>query len=200
MARFAIAAVCGGAAGIRAEGPDNVREIRAAVRAPIIGIRKLMQSDGRVLITPSFEDAAELMAAGADMIALDVTKRGQSHGALERIKRIADELQTPVLADIATIDEALAAAGAGADFVLTTMRGYTDDTAHISEFDLPFVRELVRESPVPVIAEGRIDTPELARAALDAGSYAVVVGSAITRPSTIARRFAQALSSQAEEE
>jgi putative N-acetylmannosamine-6-phosphate epimerase len=73
------------------------------------------------------------------------------------------------------------------------MRGYTDETSSVRSFDAPFIRELVHCSPVPVIAEGMIDTPEQAHAALAAGAYAVVVGSAITRPVTIARRFAETL-------
>jgi len=193
MARFAIAAVEGGAAAIRAEGPENVRAIRAVVSVPIIGIRKIRHSDGERLITPTFEVAQELVEAGATMIALDVTGRGRRLGAIERLRRIRNELGVPVLADIATLDEALTAAYAGADFVLSTLRGYSEDTAHVNEFDAGFIRALARQSPAPVIAEGMIETPEQARAALDAGAYAVVVGSAITRPTTIARRFASAL-------
>jgi putative N-acetylmannosamine-6-phosphate epimerase len=190
MAKFAASAVAGGAAAIRAHGADDIRTIRRAVGVPIIGIWKQMQSDSKILITPSFESAQELVAAGADMIALDVTRRGQQYGALERVRRIRQELEVPVLADIATLDEALAAARAGADFVLSTLRGYTDETSGVRSFDLCFIQELVDRSPVPVIAEGMIDTPEQAHAALAAGAYAVVVGSAITRPVTIARRFA----------
>lgn len=193
QARFAISAVNGGAAGIRAEGPADVRAIRAVVSVPIIGIRKIKQDDGRMLITPTFESARELFSAGADMIAMDVTARGRRLGAIERLGRIRRELHIPVLADIATIEDAMAAADVGADAVLSTMRGYTDETAHIRSFDPEFIRELVRHSPVPVIAEGMIETPEQAREALDAGAYAVIVGSAITRPVTIARRFASAL-------
>ncbi len=183
----------GGAAGVRAQGPDDVRAIRAVVSVPIIGIRKAIHEDGRTLITPSFESARELVDAGAGMIALDVTARGRRLGAVERLRRIRDELRIPALADIATLDDAMAAAEAGADAVLSTMRGYTEDTSHIRNFDPGFIRELVRYSPVPVIAEGMIETPEQARAALDAGAFAVIVGSAITRPVTIARRFADAL-------
>jgi putative N-acetylmannosamine-6-phosphate epimerase len=198
QARFAMSAVDGGAAAIRAQGPDDVRGIRAVVSVPILGIRKIMQPDGRVLITPTFESARELCEAGADMIALDVTARGQQLGAIDRLQRIRRELNVPVFADIATVDEALAAADAGADAVLSTMRGYTCDTDDVRSFDCAFIRDLVRNSPVPVIAEGMIETPEQARAALDAGAYAVVVGSAITRPITIARRFARALEDSAE--
>ncbi len=193
QARFAIAAVDGGAAGIRAQGPGDVRTIRDAVPVPIIGIRKIKQSDGRMLITPTVESARELFHAGADIIAIDVTGRGRRLGASDRLKRIRRELNIPVVADIATIDDAMAAVEAGADAVLSTMRGYTDDTAHVCSFDREFICDLVRLSPVPVIAEGMIETPEQARGALDAGAYAVIVGSAITRPATIARRFAYAL-------
>lgn len=193
MARFAMAAVEGGAAAIRAEGPENVQAIRAVVQVPIIGIRKIRHSDGERLITPTFEAAQELVEAGATMIALDVTARGQRLGAIHRLRRIRNELAVPVLADIATIDEAMTAAQAGADFVLSTLRGYSEDTSYVNEFDAGFIRALARQSPAPVIAEGMIETPEQARAALEAGAYAVVVGSAITRPTTIARRFAAAL-------
>ena len=193
QSRFAISAVDGGAAAIRAQGPDDVRAIRLVVNVPIIGIRKIKQHDGRMLITPTFESAQELCEAGADLIAMDVTARGRRLGAAARLARIRSDLKVPVMADIATLDDAMAAAQAGADAVLSTMRGYTDDTAHILAFDCDFIRELVRESSVPVIAEGMIDTPEKARKALDAGAYAVIVGSAITRPATIARRFSIAL-------
>jgi putative N-acetylmannosamine-6-phosphate epimerase len=193
QARFAVAAVDGGAVGVRAQGRDDVRAIRLAVTVPIIGIRKAKQDDGRMLITPTFESARELVEVGADIIAMDVTARGRRLGAMERLARIRGELKVPVMADIATLDDAAAAEDAGAAAVLSTMRGYTDDTAQIREFDCDFIRELVRQSSVPVIAEGMIDTPEKARMALDAGAYAVIVGSAITRPSTIASRFAHAL-------
>jgi putative N-acetylmannosamine-6-phosphate epimerase len=191
--RFAVSAVEGGAAGIRAQGPADVRAIRAAVRVPILGIRKIKQQDGKMLITPTFEAAWELVSAGADMVALDLTARGCRFGAMDRLRQIQQDLKVPVMADIATLDEALAAADAGADAVLSTMRGYTDDTAHIRAFDLGFIGELVRRVPVPVIAEGMIETPQQARSAMVAGAYAVIVGSAITRPVTIARRFANAL-------
>jgi putative N-acetylmannosamine-6-phosphate epimerase len=197
MAKFAVAAVEGGAAAIRARGPEDIRAIRGVVKAPIIGIWKEIQDDGRVLITPTFESARELVEAGAGLIALDVTRRGRRYGAIERLQRIGRELRVPVLADIATLEEALIAADAGADFVLSTMRGYTRDTADVCLFDLPFIEELARRSPVPVIAEGKIEWPDQARAALEAGAYAVVVGSAITRPVTIARRFADAVESAA---
>jgi glucokinase-like ROK family protein len=193
MDRFAQAALAGGAGGIRANGVHDVRAIRSAVNLPIIGIQKVLHQDGTILITPSFESARALVEAGAGMIALDCTKRGQQYGALERLARIKAELHVPVLADIATLEEAQAAAQAGADLVLSTMRGYTADSAEALRFDPRFIEDLVRAVSIPVIAEGRIDRPELARQAIEAGAFAVVVGSAITRPHMVTRLFADAV-------
>ncbi len=194
MARFARAAVDGGAGGIRAHGPADVAEIRAAVDVPILGIHKETIGDGAILITPAFERAQALAAAGADAIALDCTARGIRHGALERLRRIRRELRLPAMADIATVEEAEAAAAAGADFVLSTMRGFTAETTQFAgAFEPEFVAELARRLAVPVIAEGRIAAPGEARAAMEAGAWAVVVGTAITRPHEIARAYARAI-------
>jgi glucokinase-like ROK family protein len=193
IARFAEAAVAGGAAGIRANGPDDIRAIRRIAAVPIVGIQKSIHEDGRTLITASFESARALVEAGADMVALDCTVRGRQCGAFDRIRRIREELGVPVLADIATQDEAAAAADAGADIVLSTLRGYTSDTENVTAFDARFIEELVRRLAVPVIAEGRILSPEQAREAMAAGAFAVIVGTAITRPKDIARAFATAV-------
>lgn len=196
IARFAEAALAGGAAGIRANGAADIRAIRRITRAPILGIEKVLLEDGKVLITPSLEAARALVEAGADMVAVDTTLRGQRHGALERIRRIKEELAVPVLADIATVEEALTAARAGADFVLSTMRGYTPETAHVAGFEPSFIEQVVRVCPVPVLAEGRIHTPQEARDAIAAGAFAVVVGTAISRPHDITRAFAEAIEKQ----
>ena len=193
MARFARAAVEGGAAGIRANGVDDVRAIRQAVSVPIIGIWKTQQDDGEFLITPSLEKARQLVGAGAGLIALDCTARGERYGALERLRRIKAEMGVPVLADIATVEEAVRAAEAGADAVLSTLRGYTRDTSHVKTFEPAFIADLLRAVSVPVIAEGHIQTHEDLCAALDAGAFAIIVGTAITRPETITRGFVSAL-------
>ena len=159
MARFARAAVEGGAMGIRANGLDDVRAIRQAVSVPIVGIWKALQDDGEILITPSFETARQLVEAGADLVALDCTARGERYGALERLRQIKKELGVPVLADIATAEEAVRAAEAGADAVLSTLRGYTRETSHVKTFEPAFIAELVHAVSVPVIAEGHIQTP-----------------------------------------
>jgi glucokinase len=196
MARFAQAAVAGGAAGIRANGPEDVGAIRKVVRVPIIGIRKGLAADGRVLITGSFEWAEELVAASADIIALDCTARGQRYGALERLERVRRELGVPVMADIATVEEAVSAAAAGADLVASTLRGYTAETESVTKFEPTFIAELAHAVHVPVIAEGRIYDPEQAASALAAGAFAIVVGRAITHPQSTTQRFTRALEAQ----
>ena len=199
MARFAVAARQGGAAGIRANGVADVTAIRRAVDLPIIGIQKTPFPEGGWLITGSFEAARDLVAAGADIIALDCTRKGQDLGALDRVRRIKAELGVAVMADVATLDEALAAQQAGADLVGTTLRGYTKETAEARAFDPAFVRLLAERLETPLVAEGRIHTPEQAREALRAGSFAVVVGTAITAPSEITRRFAGMLAMERED-
>ena len=196
MSLFAAAAVAGGAAGIRANGPDDIRAIRKITEVPIIGIDKILLPDGLLLITASFESARALVEAGADMVALDCSERGQQAGAFGRIREIHAKLRVPVLADVASVEQAVSAVEAGADFVLSTLRGYTEETNHALDFDPKFIEELVRASAVPVIAEGRISSPEQARQAIAAGALAVVVGTAITRPTEIARRFAAAIESE----
>lgn len=192
MARFACAAVKGGAAAIRANGPEDVAAIRAAVDVPVLAIQKRQMPDGRILITPSIEHARALVAAGAAAVALDCTARGRRYGALETLRQIR-ELGVVAAADIATVEEALEAVAAGADCVLSTLRGYTEDTAEVRAFSAAFLRDLVRAVSVPVIAEGRIWTADEARAAMHAGAFAVVVGSAITRPHEIAARLSSAV-------
>jgi N-acylglucosamine-6-phosphate 2-epimerase/N-acetylmuramic acid 6-phosphate etherase len=192
MAAMARAAVEGGALGIRANGASDIAAIRAVVSRPIVGILKREDAGYPVVITPDFSSAKEVRKAGADLIALDATERprkGEDIATL--IARIRGELQCPVFADVATADEGRRAAALGADCVATTLSGYTADTAALLRLgpDLELVRVLARELDVPIIAEGRFDTPALARAAFEAGAHAVVVGTAITNPREITRKF-----------
>lgn len=197
MARLAIAARQGGAVGIRANTPPDLREIRGAVPdLPIIGLFKVtVPGFDDVYITPRLEDAVAVAEAGADIIALDATLRPHPEGsAADLIRAVKQQTGKLVMADIATEADALAAVEAGADVLSTTLSGYTPDSPQLEGPDLDLVRRLVaRNLPIPVIAEGRIHTPEQARAALDAGAFAVVVGGAITRPQQITARFVAAI-------
>lgn len=194
MARLAAAAEAGGAVGIRANSPVDIAAIRAVTTLPLIGLSKIDVAGYDVYITPTLAEAQAVSDAGADVIALDATHRPHPEGTTaEFIRHVKAVTQKPVLADISTYDEALEAQDAGADFVSTTMSGYTPNSPQSSDPDLGLVQRLAAVLTVPLIAEGRITTPEQARAALDAGAWAVVVGGAITRPQQITRRFVQAV-------
>jgi len=194
MARFARAAELGGAVGIRAKEPD-IRAIKQMCSLPVLGIDKVYLEGFEVYITPRFEDAGRIAAAGADLIALDATPRPRPDGETVSglVGRIKAELRLPVMADISTLAEARAAEGMGADVVATTLSGYTSYAPRGEGPDWGLLAAIVAAVRVPVIAEGGIATPAEARRAIDMGAWAVVVGSAITRPIDITKRFVGAL-------
>jgi N-acylglucosamine-6-phosphate 2-epimerase len=193
MAAMARAAVLGGAAGIRAEGPADVQAVRQAVDVPVIGLWK--QGAEGVYITPTVDHARAVAEAGAEIVAIDATGRPRPDGSTvpEVVAGLRRTHRCLVMADVSTLDEGTAAAAAGADLVATTLSGYTPYSRQQPGPDLELVAALAARVEVPVVAEGRIATPGEARAALDAGAWAVVVGGAITRPQLIAARFAAAL-------
>lgn len=194
MTAIARSVVAGGAVAVRVEGSPDVQAVAAAVDVPVIGLWK-DGGDG-VYITPTFEHAARIAAAGADVVALDATGRPRRDGLslADTVRRLHDDHGVLVMADVSTREEGLAAAQAGADMVGSTLSGYTPYTRRSDEPDLELVAALSSELDVPVVAEGRIRTPEHARAALESGAWAVVVGGAITRPAMITSAFVTAMS------
>ena len=193
IAAFARAAEMGGAVAVRICGIANVRAVKEQVSVPIVGLTKGHYPDGSVLITPDLDDVRALVAAGADVVAVDATARpraGADSGA-ELVRRAASLGAVPIMGDVSTLQEGLSAAAGGAAYVGTTLSGYTPETAPSAtdQPDLDLVAALVGPLPDRVIAEGRIWTPEQAQLALDLGAHAVVVGTAITRPVDIVRRF-----------
>ena len=145
-------------------------------------------------ITPTFEDARQIAEAGADIIALDGTSRKRPEEHLEKIiYRIKKELNKPVIADVSTIEEGLICALLGADIVSTTLSGYTSYTLskNTGEPDFELLEKLIKNLNCPVILEGRIWTSEHVKKAFKLGAYAVVIGSAITRPEVITKRFVE---------
>lgn len=196
MAAMARAAEDGGAVGVRINGPNDIKTTRAATSLPVVGLFKHAYGDSAVTITPTFGEASAVAAAGAAIVAIDATRRRRPDGVplAALIARIREELGLPVLADIADLGDALAAEDAGASAVATTLSGYLDPAIPPPEEpDLDLIALLAGRLRVPVIAEGRITTPAQAREALDRGAFAVVVGTAITNPREITRRFAEAL-------
>lgn len=193
MARMAAAAVDGGAVGIRANGVDDAEAIRHAVTVPVIGLWK--DGSSGVYITPTLQHAVAVADAGAHLVAIDATARPRPDGLTfaDTVRRLRDCSTCLVLADVSTLDEGLRAADAGADAVATTLSGYTPQSRQGDGPDLLLVHELASRVRVPVIAEGRIRTPDQAVEALDAGAWAVVVGTAITSPTWITSRFVEQL-------
>jgi N-acylglucosamine-6-phosphate 2-epimerase len=196
MAAMAEAAVLGGAAGIRADGEADIAAIRSAVglEVPIMGIFKFKQADGSLFITPTAESALKVIAAGAELVALDGTSRNRPGGeSLRDVVAAIHDAGGAALADIDTLDHARYAFECGVDAVGTTLSGYTADSQKQDEPDFNLLEQLVAESPVPFFAEGRIWTREQARRAIDLGALFVVVGTAITNPQAITARFVAAL-------
>jgi N-acylglucosamine-6-phosphate 2-epimerase len=195
MARMAIAAAQGGAAAIRANTPQDVAAIRSAVDLPIIGLYKVDVPGYDVYITPRLADACAVAEAGADVIAIDATQRPHPQYELlaDYITAIHAATGLPVLADISTYEEGLAAQAAGASLVSTTMSGYTPYSPMLPGPDVALVRRLAGVLSVPLVAEGRYHAPDQVIAALEAGATSVVVGGAITRPQEITLRFVGAI-------
>jgi N-acylglucosamine-6-phosphate 2-epimerase len=195
MARMAECAQIGGAIGIRANTPSDIRAIKGRVPLPVIGIYKIVTKMSDVYITPTFKSAQDIADAGADVIALDATSRPRPDGEIleELIKRIHEELDLPVMADCSMLEEGLAAVCFGADAVATTLSGYTPYSPQSKDPDWELLSALIEKLNVLVVAEGRFNTPELAAKAIQMGAYAVVVGTAITRPQDVTAWFAQAL-------
>ncbi len=188
---LARAVILGGAAGVRIEGVRNVQAVREAIDLPIIGITKIAQPGSDVYITPSLDDVRSLAAAGADVIAFDATDRPRPVSVADIVADIV-RLGKIGMADISTLEEAHQAIAAGAHFVGTTLSGYTPYTTASAAPDFALMRDLAAAG-IPFVAEGRIWEPEQARQAIEIGAAFVVVGSAITRPDEITRRFADAI-------
>lgn len=190
IAALAQCAERGGAGGVRIDGPDDVAAVRRLVAIPVIGLYK-MRDSSPVYITPTFDAARAVAAAGADIVAVQATRERAAtpHPLLDLIARIHRDCRIAVMADVSTLDEGIAAEAAGADLIATTMAGYTPHSRQMREPDLELIRELAGRISIPVVAEGRIGTPQEAAAALRAGAWAVVVGRAITMPEAITEGF-----------
>lgn len=191
---LARAAVDGGAKAVRIEGVNRVQAVKAALRVPVIGIVK--RPEPRVYITPYLEDVDALAEAGADMIAFDATQRPRPVSVAALIAR-GHAHGRVMMADCATAADATAAARLGCDVVGTTLSGYVTPEGEPNPTppdvpDLDLVRELAARG-LRVIAEGRINTPAHAKQALDAGAWAVTVGTALTRLEHTTRWFTDAM-------
>lgn len=192
MARMAYAAWEGGAVGIRGNTIKDIRAIRKNVNLPVIGIVKKEYPASDVYITPTVKEVEALVRCGVDIVATDCTRRERPAGRtladfFAEVRSLYPEQL--FMADCSDYEEGLMAADLGFDLIGTTLRGYTEDTRQIDIPDLKLVEKLSEDTKKPVIAEGGIWTPKQLRAVFSSGAFAAVVGTAITRPREITRRF-----------
>ena len=194
MAAFAKAAQEGGATGIRATGADNIRAIKECVDLPIIGINKQFIDGYEVYITPTYASAQEVLQEGIEILAIDATSRKRPNG--ETLEDIVAKVKNNypevlLMGEISTLQEAKAIKDLGFDFISTTLSGYTQASREVTSVNLDLIQSITKELTIPVIAEGKIETPLQAKQTLEAGAYAVVVGTSITRPEIITARYVQ---------
>lgn len=196
MSRMAVAAKEGGAVGIRANSIEDIVEIRKAVDLPIIGIIKNIYEGSEVYITPTLKETNLLINSPADIIAFDATLRKRpDNEKLEDIIKAIKNSGKLAMADISTYEEGINAYNLGVDIVSTTMSGYTSYSGSISTPDYELIKKLSKSIKIPVIAEGRVKSPEQLVECLEAGAFCVVVGGAITRPQDITKGFVEAIKS-----
>jgi N-acylglucosamine-6-phosphate 2-epimerase len=194
MGRMAIAAQEGGAVAIRANGSKDIQAIKREVNLPVIGIVKEKYSNSPIYITPTLKEVDEIASAGAEIVAIDATERVRPDGMLLKdfianIKGKYPDLL--VMADVSTYEEGVHADKYGADLISTTLSGYTENSSYSTHPDYDLVHLLSKKLQTPVIAEGRVSSPEEALKCLQLGAWAVVVGSAITRPQLITKAFTE---------
>ncbi len=182
IAAMAKAAINQGAVGVRIDTPDHIKAVREAITQPIIGLWKQQIPGFEVYITPRFTDAIAIAGAGADIIAIDATLRNRPNGETLKtlIPKIQQELGKQVMADVDTLEAAIEAAKAGANFVGTTLYGYTKATQNLIPPGFKLLENLVKNLDIPIICEGGVASPQQAQKAIQLGAYAVVVGTAIT--------------------
>lgn len=195
MSRMALAAKQGGAAGIRAQSKEDILEIQKTVDLPIIGIVKRNYEDSEIYITPTSNEINELLETRCQIIALDATMRKRPNNEkLEDLVKMIHENNRLAMADCSTFEECLNAKEIGFDIVSTTLCGYTPYSINIDGPNYELLKKCVDELKIPVIAEGKIHTPEQLRRVFDeCNVYSAVVGGAITRPQEITTRFINAL-------
>ncbi len=197
MARMAFAAKEGGAAGIRANTPEDIAEIRKQVDLPIIGLYKAEYPDSEVYITPTMREIDALMEVQPDVIAMDATDRIRPDGMqlesfIERAR--AEYPDMLFMADCSCYEDALRAQELGFDLAGTTLRGYTPATKGIAIPDYEMLHQMTHQLTIPVIAEGGIWEVDDLKKVFTEPVLAAVIGTAITRPREITRRFVQAIS------
>ena len=190
--------VNGGAQALRVAGARDVRNAKKNFNVPVIGLTKpeKLPVNWRevVYITPSVEDVKSLINAGADIIAFDGTSRDRGGCTLGDIINEIHSAGKFAMADISTLEEGVNSSELEADLISTTLAGYTAESGEPTQGpDWELLKNLVQRIKKPVILEGRIWEPKEVKKAFELGAHSVVIGSAITRPQLITKRFLEAV-------
>ncbi len=198
MSRMALAAKQGGAAGIRAQSKEDILAIKEVVDLPVIGIVKRNYSDSDIYITPTKKEIEELLECGCEIIALDATLRKRPNGeSLEELVELIHKNNLLAMADCSTYEECKHAEEIGFDAIGTTLCGYTPYSENLDGPNYKLLKKCVEELQTPIIAEGKINTPqELRKVFEDCSVHSAVVGGAITRPKQITERFVREISNE----
>ena len=188
--------VKGGAGALRVAGERDVKNAKALFDIPIIGLTKpeVIPPNWQeiVYITPTIKDVTTLVKAGADIIAFDGTSRPREGCSLEDVIKYVKINRRVAMADISTLEEGINCESLGVDMLSTTLSGYTiQSPLRNDEPDFELLEQLVKNTKLPVVLEGRIWEPEEVNRAFELGAHCVVIGSAITRPQLITKRFVQ---------
>lgn len=190
--------VNGGASALRLAGARDVRKAKKEFSLPVIGLTKpdVIPVNWKeiVYITPTINDAKDLIDAGADIVAFDGTSRPRPKESLQDIISYIKDCNKLSMADISTLEEGVEVRKLGADIISTTLSGYTQNSSYeADEPDFDLLERLVKTLDCPVVLEGRVWEPAQVKKAFGLGAHSVVIGSAITRPQLIVKRFCSVL-------
>ena len=205
MAQMSRACELGGAAAIRCQGLSDIAAIKGRVEIPVIGLWK--EGHEGVYITPTLRHAMACVNAGADVVALDATDRPRPDGRTfeETVEAIRSQSDVLIMADCMTIEDIRRAIACGCDLVSTTLshNKAAIDTTLEDGPDVPLLKQATSEFPdYPIdwyhdglIYHGKriVHTPADAKTAIDAGAWAVVVGTGITHPTSLTSWFRAAI-------
>lgn len=189
--------VKGGAGGLRVAGARDVKNAKFLFDVPVIGLTKpdVIPQNWKdvVYITPTLKEVISLVEAGADIIAFDGTERVRPNNCkLEELIKYIKINKRIAMADVSTYEEGIRCAELGVHMISTTLSGYTSHSKEPDEGpDFELLERLAKKTNIPVVLEGRIWEPWQVEKAFELGAHCVVIGSAITRPQLITKRFVQ---------
>lgn len=196
MSRMAYAAMLGGAVGIRANSGIDIKAIKEVVNIPVIGLSKVNYENSPVYITPTLKEVKEVVEAGSDIVALDATDRLRPGNISLRdfVSLIRKEYPNIILmGDISKVEEGIKCEKLGFDMVSTTLSSYTEDTKNIELPNIELIKSLKNSVKIPIIAEGGVWRIEDIKRIKQLDVHSVVIGSAITRPKEITKRYVEAM-------